>query len=102
MKSPLRILHLEDDRNDATLVRSTLETEGFACAIACVQNRNDFVAALERGGLDLILSDFSVPGFDGFSALEIAHARFPDVPFILVSGTLGEELAIDDARPQPR
>lgn len=95
MQSPLPILHLEDDPNDAALVKSTLETEGITCAITCVQSRDDYVAAIERGGLGLILSDFSVPAFDGFSALEIARARCPDVPFILVSGTLGEELAID-------
>jgi two-component system sensor histidine kinase UhpB len=95
MESLLRILHLEDDPNDAALVQSTLETGGITCAITCVQTHADFVAALEHGGVGLILSDFSVPAFDGFSALEIVDARFPDVPFILVSGTLGEELAID-------
>ena len=62
MKSPLHILHLEDDPNDAALVQSTLEAGGITCAITCVQNRDDFVAALERGGVDLILSDFSLPG----------------------------------------
>jgi signal transduction histidine kinase len=98
MKSPLRILHLEDDPNDAALVRSTLENGGIICAITCVQSRADFVAALERGGVDLILSDFSLPAFDGLSALEIARARCPDIPFILVSGTLGEERAIDSLK----
>jgi signal transduction histidine kinase len=98
MKSLLDILHLEDDPNDAALVQSILETGGIACAIRCVQTRDDFVAALEDGGVGLILSDFSVPAFDGFAALEIAHARCPDVPFILVSGTLGEELAIDSLK----
>lgn len=98
MKSPLQILHLEDDPNDAALVQSTLAAGGINCAIICVLSRDDFVAALTRGGVDLILSDFSVPAFDGFSALEIAHARFPEVPFILVSGTLGEELAIDSLK----
>jgi two-component system, cell cycle sensor histidine kinase and response regulator CckA len=95
MNSPLHILHLEDDPNDAALVQSTLRAEGIAFVSACVQNRDDFVAALERGGIDLVLSDFSMPGFDGLSALEIVHARWPDLPVILVSGTLGEELAID-------
>lgn len=94
-KSPLRILHLEDDPNDAALVRSTLEAEGIHCEIACVLSREAFLAGLAEGGVDLILSDFSVPAFDGFSALEIARVHCPDVPFILVSGTLGEELAID-------
>jgi two-component system sensor histidine kinase UhpB len=95
MKFPLHILHLEDDPNDAVLVQATLEAEGIACATTRVQNREDFVAALERGGIDLILSDFSVPAFDGLSALAVARARWPDLPVILVSGTLGEERAID-------
>lgn len=98
MKSPLHILHLEDDPNDAALVQSTLTAGGIDCAIARVENRDDFVAALERAGVGLILSDYSVPAFDGFAALEIARARFPEVPFILVSGTLGEELAIDSLK----
>jgi PAS domain S-box-containing protein len=98
MKSPLHILHLEDDPNDAALVQSTLETGNIACATTCVQSRDDFVAALEHGGVDLILSDFSMPSFDGMSALKIAHARWPAIPFILVSGTLGEERAIDSLK----
>ena len=98
MKSPLHILHLEDDSNDATLVRSALETAGILCRIACVQTRADFVAALEGGGVDLILSDYSLPTFDGLAALEIVHTRWPELPVILVSGTLGEELAIDSLR----
>ena len=63
-----------------------------------MQNRDDFVAALERGGIDMILSDFSLPAFDGLSAIEIARARWPDLPVILVSGTLGEEQAIDSLK----
>ena len=98
MKSPLRILHLEDDPHDAALVQSTLELEGIACATQRVQNRADFVAALERGGIDMILSDFSLPAFDGLSAVEIVHTRWPDLPVILVSGTLGEERAIDSLK----
>jgi signal transduction histidine kinase len=98
MKSPLHILHLEDDPNDAALVQSTLETEGIACATTCVQNRADFVAALERGGTDIIFSDCALPSFNGMTALKIAWKQFPDIPFILVSGTLGEELAIDSLK----
>jgi CheY-like chemotaxis protein len=55
MKSPLRILHLEDDPSDAALVQSTLEAGGLPCAITLAQSRDDFVAALEKGGIDLIL-----------------------------------------------
>jgi hypothetical protein len=98
MKSPLHILHLEDDPNDAALVQSTLEAGGITCAATCVQNRADFVAALEHGGIDLILSDFSLPAFDGFSAAELVRSKWPDIPLILVSGTLGEEQAVDSLK----
>jgi signal transduction histidine kinase len=98
MKSPLHILHLEDDPSDAALIQSNLEAEGIACAITRVQNHDDFVAALEHGGIDLILSDFSLPAFDGLSAAEIVRTRWPAIPLILVSGTLGEELAIDSLK----
>jgi two-component system, cell cycle sensor histidine kinase and response regulator CckA len=76
-------------------VQATLDAGGIACAAICVQNRDDFVAALEHGGIDLILSDFTLPAFDGLSALKIAQAGWPDLPVIMVSGTLGEEKAID-------
>ena len=98
MKSPLRILHLEDDPNDVALVQSALEAEGISCTATCVQNRADFVAALERGGIDLVLSDFSLPSFNGFSAIATVRARWPDLPVILVSGSLGEELAVDSLK----
>jgi len=98
MKSPLHILHLEDDPNDAALIQSTLEAGGIICATTCVQSHDDFVAALEHGGIDLILSDFSLPAFDGLAALEIVRTRWPAIPLILVSGTLGEERAIDSLK----
>jgi two-component system, cell cycle sensor histidine kinase and response regulator CckA len=98
MKSPLRILHLEDDPNDAALVQSALEADGISCTGICVQSRADFVAALERGGIDLVLSDFSLPSFNGFSAIATVRARWPDLPVILVSGSLGEELAVDSLK----
>jgi phosphoserine phosphatase RsbU/P len=95
MKFPLRILHLEDDANDAELVQTTLEAEGVNCVITRVQTRDDFISALERGGIDLILSDVGLPAFDGLSATEIARARWPSLPLIIVSGSLGEELVVD-------
>src|ERR1035437_5660664 len=98
MKSPLHILHLEDDPNDAALIQSTLEAGGIICATTCVQCHDYFVAALEHGGIDLILSDFSLPAFDGLSALEIVRTKWPAIPLILVSGTLGEERAIDSLK----
>ena len=95
LKSPLHILHLEDDPTDAALIQSILEAEGITCATTCVRNRDDFVAALEHGDIDLILSDSSLPAFDGMSAVEIVRSKWPAIPLILVSGALGEELAID-------
>lgn len=95
MTSPLHIVHVEDNLKDAALIEAFLETEGIDCDITCVSRRNDFCAALEKPLLDLILSDFSMPGFDGLSALEIARKHRPDVPFIFLSGTIGEELAVE-------
>ena len=93
--SALRILHLEDDRRDAELIQDLLESDGIDCQVKRVETRDDFVASLEEGGFDLILADFSLPSFDGRSALTIALEKRPDIPFIFVSGTLGEEVAID-------
>jgi len=95
---PLQILHLEDDPNDAELVGATLVADGLDCEVKITSTREEFVAVLEQGKADLILSDFSLPGFDGLSALEIARRRSGDLPFIIVSGTLGEEAAIESLR----
>ncbi len=95
MKNTLHILHLEDNLKDAALIEAFLETEGISCDINCVSRRNEFCAGLEKPDLDLILSDFSMPGFDGLSALEIAQKHRPDVPFIFLSGTIGEDLAVE-------
>ena len=59
------------------------------------QTRAEFVAALEDGGIDLILADYTLPSFDGLSALKLAMNARPDLPFIFVSGSLGEEIAIE-------
>ena len=91
----LRILNLEDDPLDTELIHTTLIDGGIACEIARVQTRADFVAALEQEGFDLVLSDYSLPSFDGLSALQIRQEISPELPFILVSGTLGEDAAIE-------
>src|ERR1700730_6090217 len=95
MKSPLRILYLEDNPRDAELVQETLAMEGITCHVARVETEADFVASLEQGGFDLIFADHTLPSFDGLSALKIAQRDWPHVPFIFVSGTLGEEVAIE-------
>jgi PAS domain S-box-containing protein len=92
--SPLRILLLEDDASDAELVQELL-AEHIACEVTRVQTRDEFVAALGDTGIDLILADYKLPAFDGISALHLARSKRPDVPFIFVSGTVGEDVAIE-------
>ena len=98
LRPPLRILYLEDNETDAELVSSLLQDGGLDCEVTRVETADDFVAVLKRGGIDLIFSDLSLPSFDGLSALALARERRSDVPFIFVSGTLGEEGAIDALR----
>jgi PAS domain S-box-containing protein len=93
--SPLRILLLEDDPGDAQLIQALLEMEHGVCEITRVQTRAEFLEALKAGGIDLILADYKLPSFDGLSALKLARGVRPDLPFIFVSGTLGEEVAIE-------
>jgi len=95
MKSPLRILYLEDDPKDAALVQETLVTDGISCQVTRVETEADFITALKKGGFDLILADYTLPSFDGLSALKIAQQNWPHLPLIFVSGTLGEEVAIE-------
>jgi signal transduction histidine kinase len=95
VKTPLRLLHLEDDPVDAELITTTLMEGNIPCQSQLVDTRQAFVAALKEGRMDLILADYSIPGFDGMTALTLARQHCPDVPFLFVSATIGEELAID-------
>lgn len=95
MTAPLRVLHLEDNARDAELVQATLETEGLATNLTRVETEQDFVAALQPEKFDVVLADYTLPSFDGLSALQVAQKRTPDLPFIFVSGTLGEDVAIE-------
>src|SRR3981189_3228282 len=95
MRNPLRILSIEDDPKDTELIQDLLETEGMVCELTRVDTQAAFAASLEQGGIDLILAAYSLPSFDGISALKFAIRACPDVPFIFVSGTLGEEVAIE-------
>ena len=95
MKPLLHILHLEDDPSDSELVQARLEVDFAACRVTRVETEVDFRASLDRGGYDLILADYTLPSFDGLSALKIALEKRPEMPFIFVSGTLDEELAIE-------
>jgi PAS domain S-box-containing protein len=95
MPDALRILSLEDDPADTELIQATLDGEGIACDVTRVESRPAFLACLEEGGIDLILADYTLPSFDGLSALRLAAEIRPDIPFIFVSGTLGEDVAIE-------
>lgn len=94
----MRILHIEDNHHDAELVRGLVIREWPDADIRRVATAVDFTAALQVGSYDAILSDCTLPGFDGFEALRMAKARSPDVPFIFVSGTIGEDNAIEAVR----
>lgn len=91
----LRILLLEDSLLDAELIQMRLTDGGIDGELVRVDTRPDFLRALEKDSFDLILADYSLPAFDGVSALKLAQATCPEVPFIFVSATLGEELAIE-------
>lgn len=95
---PLRLLHIEDSPADSELVQATLEADGFAVKLLRVETGDEAREALAAGGFDLILSDFSLPRFNGLEALVLAVSVAPDIPFILVSGTIGEDAAIESLR----
>src|SRR5215211_828976 len=94
----LRILLLEDVAMDAELIEYQLGRAGIAFTPRCVDNRDDFVEALSEFCPDLILSDYALPGFDGMSALRLARELAPSTPFIIVTGSINEEIAVDCMR----
>src|SRR5450830_852723 len=91
---PLRILHLEDSPPDAELVREWLTEAGLSIQLDWAANEQEFTAFLEIGGYDLILADYRLPGFDAPAALLLAKSFCPDIPFIAVTGAVGEEEAV--------
>src|SRR5690242_4636125 len=86
---------LEDDAADAELTKFALRKGGLHFSLARVETRQDYIHQLEGDPPTLILSDYSLPGFNGHDALNIALARVPETPFIFVTGTMGEEVAIE-------
>ena len=95
MLNPLRILSIEDDPRDSKLIQDLLEREDIVCEVTRVDTQAALLASLEQGGIDVILADYTLPSFDGISALKLVMTACPEVPFIFVSGTLGEEVAIE-------
>jgi CheY-like chemotaxis protein len=92
--APLQVLLLEDVAMDAELLEFELDRAGLGCEVRRVSARDDFVQALREFRPDIILSDFSLPQFDGMRALELARAWASTVPFIIVTGSINEETAV--------
>jgi len=95
VKNEIRILLLEDSATDADLVRHALRKGGVVFSLDHVDHKAAFIQRIEQARPNLILSDFSLPSLDGYAALAIAREKCPDLPFIFVTGTLGEEVAIE-------
>lgn len=91
----LRIVLLEDSEPDVDLIQQTLSDSGLQASVVTVQSREEFESELTRGSPSIILSDYWLPTFDGSIALEIAKQLAPHVPFIFVTGVLGEEVVIE-------
>jgi two-component system sensor histidine kinase/response regulator len=95
MKPNLKILILEDNYSDADLIHRELEKSGFSFTSVIVQTREEYENALQNFNPDIILSDYSLPAFDAVAAFQITQNKFPHIPFIIVSGVIGEENAVE-------
>ena len=94
-RSEINVLIIEDDPNDAALMIHELRRAGLPFRFRRVETRAEFVRELAQDPPELILSDHGLPSFDGFVALSIAREQCPEVPFLFVTGSLGEEMIID-------
>lgn len=90
---PLRVLIIEDNQDDTMILVDVLEEGGYSVHWQQVENETQMLAALEHPW-DIVFSDFTMPGFSGSRALDILREKDPDIPFVFVSGTLGEEAAV--------
>jgi PAS domain S-box-containing protein len=93
--SKLRILYLEDAKYDVDIIREHLEQENIDFHLIHAENKEEYIKSLQNNDLDIILADFSLPSLDGLEALSLTQQLHPDIPFIIVSGVMGEELAIE-------
>ena len=96
--APLRVLHLEDSSLDARLVSQTLVKQNIPAAITRVDKPAEYQRALAELAPDVILADYAVPDFNGLEALRLAQEHQPEVPFIFVSGLMGEEVAVESLK----
>ena len=95
MRVPLRVLIAEDSADDARLLLRELERAGYQPTFERVDNPAAMTSALDRHAWDLVIGDYSMPAFSGPAALALLRARDPDTPFIFVSGTIGEDVAVE-------
>lgn len=95
MTEPLKILILEDDPFDAEIIQRLLRKEPWNMELTLVTTRNDYETALGRFHPDLILADNSLPQFDAGEALQFARQQSLYIPFIMVTGTVSEEYAVE-------
>ena len=94
----IKVLLLEDNPTDVALVTALLEEDALRCDLHRVTTGEEFAAALKKEPFDLIISDYNLPSFNGFAALALRHEVAPDVPFVLFSGSLGEENAVESLK----
>jgi PAS domain S-box-containing protein len=95
MTKKIKILHLEDSLNDSELIHSIIENGEIRNEYFLVENEIDFINILKNKKIDIILSDYSLPDYNGNEALKVAREKYSDIPFIFVSGAMGEDAAID-------
>lgn len=98
MEKPLRILHLEDDRDFVALVTDMLKAEGLAAELTSTADFEKFTSELQKDRFDLVLADYSLPDCNGLQALQAVRRKDTDIPFVLISGTIGEHAAIECLR----
>jgi signal transduction histidine kinase len=94
-KPPVRILHLEDSRVDHTLVKFALQRSQMSCDITLVDTMDDLRVQLETASFDILLADYHLPGFTGLDAWELARELRPALPFVVLSGAIGEAAAVE-------
>lgn len=97
-KIPRRLLLLENDADDAELLRRRLFKQWPACDTVLTRSKEEYLCKLKEGGFDVILSDYIIPGYSGLEALHTAREQCPDVPFLFVSGAIGDEVAIESLK----
>lgn len=98
MEQKIRILHIEDESNDVELAQAALSAEGIDFVVTVAGTLEEFTTALEQGVFDLVIADYYLPDFDGLTALDMSRKKDPDCPFIFLSGTMTEDIAIESLK----